>query len=171
MSSGGFKIREARSADAGALALIYNQGIDDRVATFETVKRTQEERKKWLAGHDRKHPVIVAYTGKEVIGWASISLYSQRECYSGIGEFSVYVRRDRRGTGVGEKLLGSLIKRARKEGYWKLIGRVFIQNVASRGLTERFGFREIGLLEKHAKLDGRWIDVVELEKLINENID
>jgi L-amino acid N-acyltransferase YncA len=171
LSSGGFAIREARPADVGALALIYNQGMNDRIATFETEKRNREERRSWLADHDENHPVIVACSGRQVIGWASISPYSQRKCYSGVGEFSVYVRRDKRGSGVGAKLLESLIERARLVGYWKLIGRIFIHNIASRRITERYGFREVGILEKHAKLDGRWLDVVEVEKLIYENID
>jgi phosphinothricin acetyltransferase len=171
LSSEGLTIREARQADAGALALIYNQGIDDRIVTFETEKRTQQERRSWLIRHDEKHPVIVAAAGRQVVGWASISPYSQRTCYSGVGEFSVYVRRDKRGIGVGAKLLESLLEKARTEGYWKLIGRIFAHNAASRRLAERFGFREVGILENHAKLDGRWLDVVEVEKLIHENID
>ena len=163
--------RTARLTDAGAIATIYNQGIGERVATFETRERDAEERRAWLREHDERHPVIVAEAEDgEVVGWASISAYSQRECYSGVGEATVYVRRDRRGEGVGRALMASLVQRARSAMYWKLIARIFVANVASRGFFEQFGFREVGVLEKHGKLDGRWIDVVEVERLISENI-
>lgn len=167
-----FEVRAALPADADAIAVIYNQGIEDRVATFETEKHDGEERRRWLREHDQRHPVIVAEsaTGK-VVGWASISPLSPRSCYSGVGEFSVYVRRDSRGAGVGVKLLESLIERATALGYWKLIGRIFSFNEASRHLSKRHGFREVGVLEKHSKLEGRWVDVVEVERLIPENID
>jgi phosphinothricin acetyltransferase len=167
-----FEVRVALPTDADAIAAIYNQGIDDRVATFETEKRDGEERRRWLGEHDQRHPVIIAESATgEVVGWASISPISPRSCYSGVGEFSVYVRRDSRGGGVGAKLLGSLIERATALGYWKLIGRIFSFNEASRHLSKRHGFREIGVLEKHGRLDGEWVDVVEVERMIPENID
>ena len=165
------KIRNALPKDAEAIAHIYNEGIEDRIATFETETRDAGERRRWLAEHDSKHPVLVAEDREgRVVGWASISPISQRGCYSGVGEYSVYVRRDSRGGGVGVELLGALIDRAEGLGYWKLIGRTFTFNEGSRKLAKRFGFREVGVLEKHGKLDDRWLDVVELERLIPENL-
>ncbi|HXW36911.1 MAG TPA: arsinothricin resistance N-acetyltransferase ArsN1 family A [Nitrososphaerales archaeon] len=164
-------IRAARLSDAVAIAVIYNQGIEERIATFETKERDAEERREWLMGHDDKHPVLVA-EGEEgqAVGWASISAYGQRECYSGIGEVTVYVRRDMRGKGIGSELLAALVDRARIVGYWKLLGRIFVTNASSRRVFEAMGFREVGILEKHSKMDGRWIDVVEVEYLIRENV-
>lgn len=165
------RTRPARLKDAGAIARIYNQGIEERIATFETKERNARERRAWIEEHDERHPVIVAEAENgEIVGWASISVYSQRACYSGVGEATVYVRRDMRGRGVGRELLVSLIDRARSAGYWKLIGRVFVTNAPSRHLLEQIGFREVGVLEKHSKLDGEWIDVVEVERVIPENI-
>lgn len=171
MPSSSVSIRAARLTDAVAIAAIYNQGIEERIATFETQESDAEERREWLREHDERHPVIVAEAGEgQVVGWASISAYSQRECYSGVGEATVYVRRDMRGKGVGGKLLTALLDRARVDGYWKLLGRIFVANANSRRLFEGLGFREVGVLKKHSKLDGRRIDVVEIECLIPENI-
>jgi L-amino acid N-acyltransferase YncA len=167
-------VRAAEPGDAEAIAFIYNQGIEDRVATFETGRRSGEDRRRWLKEqHDEKHPVIVAVvTGAEdIVGWGSISAISARTCYSGVGEYSVYVRRDSRGKGVGATLIASLIERATTLGYWKLIGRIFSYNGTSIRLAKRYGFREVGVLEKHSKLDGKWVDLVEVERLIQENID
>lgn len=164
-------IRRARLSDAGEIAAIYNEGIDDRIATFETENRDAEDRARWLREHGREHPVIVAEDpdGK-LAGWASVSAISERRCYSGVGEYSVYVRRDRRGAGVGKLLLGSLLKAASDAGYWKLIGRMFSFNEGSIRLSELMEFRRVGVLEKHGKLDGKWLDVVEVEKLIPGNL-
>jgi len=168
----GVRLRPAVPAEAEAIALIYNEGIEDRIATFESQERDGEERRRWLKEHDDKHPVLVAETkAGKVVGWGSISATSPRKCYIGLGEYSVYIRRDCRGRGVGARLLASLIERATAEGYWKLIGRMFSFNEGSRRLSRQYGFREVGVLEKHGKLDGRWVDVVEVERLIRENID
>jgi L-amino acid N-acyltransferase YncA len=167
-----YEIRDATSEDAQGLALVYNQGIEDKIATFETGSRDAEERRGWLKTHDKGHPVLVAVRPPDgdVLGWAAITPISERPCYSGVGEYSVYVRRDSRGLGVGSSLLKALVARAKVEGYWKLIGRMFTFNEGSRRLSKRFGFREVGILEKHGKLDGKWIDVLEIERLIPENI-
>ena len=171
MSDTEVKVRAARRADAAAIAAIYNQGIEERVATFETEPSDAEERLRWLGEHGIKRPVIVAEAGDgQVAGWASISAYSSRECYSGVGEATVYVRRDMRGRGVGGELLDALLDGAKAAGYWKLIARIFVMNAASRRLFVERGFREVGVLEKHGRLDGEWMDVVEVERLISENI-
>jgi L-amino acid N-acyltransferase YncA len=129
---------------------------------------------KWLADHDERHPVLAALmegAPNEVIGWASISTYRPRHCYSGIGEFSIYVRKDRRGMGVGNSLVLSLIDEATKLGYWKLLSRIFTFNFARRELCKKCGFREVGIYEKHGRLDGKWLDTVIVERLIPLNIE
>jgi phosphinothricin acetyltransferase len=167
-----FSIRKALPDDALAIAAIYNDGIDERVATFNTDHVTSEERKNRIKKGGSKHPVLVAVSNpsSEAVGWASISEYSPRSCYAGIGEVSIYVKKEYRGRGVGKSLLQVLIAEAAVKGYWKLIGRIFAFNRASRHLFRAVGFREVGVLEKHGKLDGRWIDIVEVERLIPENI-
>ena len=55
---------------------------------------------------------------------------------------------------------------AKEAGFWKLLSRVFVENQASRRLIQSLGFREVGVYEKHAKLDGVWRDVVIVERLL-----
>jgi len=163
-----FEIRRAKAEDATDVANIYNQGIDERLATFNTEYVTAEEIREKIAKGGDKHPVFVAALTDSnlVVGWASISPYSTRACYAGIGEVSTYVRKEHRGQGIGKALLQSLIDVATQQGYWKLMGRIFVFNQASRTLCKELGFREVGIHEKHGKLDGKWIDVVEVERLI-----
>lgn len=165
------QIRPATPADAPALSEIYNQAIAARSATFETELRTAEERRRWLEGHGPRHPVLVAEADGQTMGWASVSAYRSRACYDGVGEFSVYIREGCRGQGIGKALLGALVNEAARQGYWKLLSRVFPFNRASLALCRACGFREVGVYEKHARLDGRWLDVVIVERLIEANLD
>jgi len=164
------RTRAATPADAAAIAEIYNQGIADRVATYETEPRSAEERQAWLEALGGRYPAVVAEADDRVVGWAAAGAYRARACYRGIGEFSVYVHRDWRGHGVGDRLLAALIDEAERLGFWKLVSRIFLFNEASRALCRKHGFREVGIYEKHAKLDGRWLDVVIVERLIPANL-
>jgi phosphinothricin acetyltransferase len=162
------RARAATPADAGAITRIYNEGIEDRLGTFETRLRTEADILGWFDG---RHPVVVVESGGEVVAFASTSTYRPRECYSGIAEFSVYVARGRRGRGAGRAAMDALIDEATRAGVWKLVSRVFVENAASRRLLAAAGFREVGIYHQHAKLDGAWRDVVIVERLIPENID
>jgi L-amino acid N-acyltransferase YncA len=162
--------RSARPGDEGAIANIYNQGIEDRGATFETAFRTDADMTTRIAAMTR-YPLLVAEDDGAVIGWAGLSEYRPRACYDGIAEFSIYLDRAARGRGAGRILLNALVETARDRGYWKLISRIFPFNAASRALCRSCGFREVGTYEKHGQLDGRWLDVVIVERLIPENID
>jgi len=161
------QVRSATPNDAAAIANIYNQGIEDRVATFETHRRSAEDVRAWFDG---MHPVLVVENDSEIIAFASTSAYSARECYAGIAECSAYVKRDKRGRGAGRLVLESLIRAAEEAGLWKLVSRVFVDNKASRALIGSLGFREVGMYEKHAKLDGVWRDVIIVERLIENNL-
>jgi L-amino acid N-acyltransferase YncA len=162
-------IRLATEPDAPAIARIYNQGIDDRGATFETQPRTADEMSARLTEHDR-FPVLVAVEDGTVVGWAGLSAYRSRPCYAGIAEFSIYLERTARGQGVGRQLLTALIEAARVRRYWKLVSRIFPFNDGSRALCRACGFREVGVYEKHGRLDGQWLDVVIVERLLPENL-
>lgn len=161
------RTRPATPADAAAIARIYNQGIADRVATFETRLRTPEDILGWFDG---VHPIVVVEDDGQVIAFASTSTYRPRECYAGIAEFSVYVAREARGRGAGRAAMQALIEAAERAGFWKLVSRVFPENAASRALLRSVGFREVGVYEKHGKLDGVWRDVVIVERLIPANL-
>src|SRR4051794_37819971 len=158
-------IRPATGSDAAAIADIYNQGIADRAATFETEPRSEADMRARI--DDARFPLLVADQSGTVVGWAGLSSYRPRACYAGIAEFSIYLDRAARGHGVGRQLLDALIATAREHGYWKLVSRVFPFNAASRALCRACGFREVGTYEKHGCLDGAWIDVVIVERLIN----
>lgn len=161
-------LRLATLEDAAAMATIYNQGIEDRIATFETRLRTPQEIEQWFDG---VHPIVVLESDEQqVIAFASTSLYRSRPCYAGIAEFSVYVERTWRGRGAGRQALQGLLQEVERAGFWKLVSRVFVENAASRSLLRSQGFREVGIYEKHAQLDGVWRDVVIVERLFPVNV-
>lgn len=161
-----FTARAARPEDAEDITRIYNAGIQDRVGTFETRERTPQDVRAWFDG---RHPIVVVEGNGAIVAFASSSGYRTRECYDGIAEFSVYVDRAVRGRGAGRVAMEALIDAARRAGYWKLVSRVFVDNVASRRLLANVGFREVGVYQRHARLDGVWRDVVIVERLIPEN--
>ena len=162
-SEAGVTTRPAAPADAEAIARIYNEGIEDRMATFETRLRTAADVRAWFDG---VHPSIVAEAGGEVIAFGATSTYRPRECYAGVAETSLYVARSARHRGVGLVAMQALIDAARAAGFWKLLSRIFVENEASRALCRRMGFREVGVYEKHGQLDGVWRDVVIVERLL-----
>jgi L-amino acid N-acyltransferase YncA len=156
--------RPATLDDAPAIARIYSEGIADRVATFETRPRSAEDIRAWFDG---VHPIIVVEEQNEVVAFAATSTYRSRECYAGIAETSVYVARSFRRRGAGSFALLALIQAAEQAGFWKLLSRIFPENVASLGLVRELGFREVGVYSKHGQLDGVWRDVVIVERLLN----
>ena len=159
--------RPASPDDAERIAQIYNEGIEDRVGTFETRPRTADDVRAWFDG---THPIVVVEQNGRLIAFASTSSYRARECYAGIAEFSVYVARNARGLGAGTIAMRALIDAVGPAGIWKLVSRIFVDNTASRKLMASMGFREGGIYEKHAQLDGQWRDVVIVERLIPENV-
>jgi L-amino acid N-acyltransferase YncA len=159
--------RLAVPEDAGAIARIYNGGIEERIATFETRARTAEEVRSWFGG---RHPMVVVEEDGEVLAFAATSEYRSRECYAGVAEFSVYADRAARGRGAGGMAMGALIPAAERAGFWKLVSRVFVENEPSRRLLRSAGSREVGVYEKHARLDGAWRDVVIVERLLLFNL-
>jgi L-amino acid N-acyltransferase YncA len=157
--------RSARREDAAEIARIYNEGIEDRVATFETELRGEKDVLRWF--DDERTMVAVERDGR-VSAFASAFGYRPRRCYDGVREFSVYVSRDARGKGLGRIALEALFAAARSRGDWKLLSRVFPENRASLKLLKSLGFREVGTYVRHAKLDGEWRDVVIVEKLLDQ---
>jgi phosphinothricin acetyltransferase len=162
------RTRPATSDDAAAIARIWNEGIEDRVATFETEPRRADEIARWIREKAVRYPTVVVEDEGGVIAWAAASQYRPRECYDGVGEFSVYVARDARGRGAGRVAMVALIAESESAGLWKLVSRVFPENAASLALLRGVGFREVGTYRRHAKLDGSWRDVVIVERLIGE---
>jgi phosphinothricin acetyltransferase len=162
-----YRARAATPDDADAITRIYNEGIADRLGTFETRPRTTDDVRRWFDG---RHPIVVVEQDDGTIAaFASTSAYRTRDAYAGIAEYSVYVARHLRGRGAGRAAMVALIDAARHAGYWKLVSRIFVENTASRKLMASLGFREVGIYQRHARLDGRWRDVVIVERLVPEN--
>ena len=163
----GMDVRDATANDAAAIARIYNQGIEDRVATLETQLRSAEERAEWMAARGPRHPVLVATDGSgAVVGWASLNQFNPRPAYDHVVDFSIYVAREQRGRGVGDTLLGALETRARALGYHKMVLAAFPTNAPGMRLYERHGFVTVGIYHEQGMLDGRWVDVIVMEKLL-----
>jgi len=161
-----YPVRPATAADADAICRIYNQGIEDRVATLETELRTPAERRQWLANRSPRHPVIVAETNGEIVGWGSLNVFNPREAYRFVADFSVYVERTWRGRGVGRVLLEKLIELARAHGFHKMVLSAFPFNPHGMALYEKLGFRTVGVYREQGLLDGKWVDTVVMEKLL-----
>ncbi|HZQ99807.1 MAG TPA: arsinothricin resistance N-acetyltransferase ArsN1 family A [Chloroflexota bacterium] len=161
------QVRDARPEDAAAIARIYNQGIEDRVATLETQLRTPEERAAWMAARGPRHPVLVAVDDAgEVVGWGSLNQFNPRAAYDHVADFSVYVAREHRGRGVGRLLVQALEERARAIGFHKMVLAAFPYNEAGMRLYERRGFRTVGVYREQGMLDGKWVDVIVMEKIL-----
>lgn len=160
-------VRSAVKADVPEILQIYNAGIDERIATFETSHRKISDIEKWF---ERSHEIAVAEREGRIAGFAVSFPYSSRECYSGVAEFSVYVRKEDRGNGFGTMVMKELIRLCSDRGIWKLVSRIFPENIASRSLMKHLGFREVGIYEKHSSLEGKWRDVVIVELLIRKNM-
>ena len=158
-------VRPAAPGDVEALTRIYNEGIEDRVATFETRRREPAEVAGWL---DDDLPLLVAVRDGRVVGFARVAPYSPRPVYGTVGEHAVYVARDARGAGLGTRLLDEVVRAAERAGLHKLSSRVFTDNAASRAIHRAAGFDEVGVQRRHARLDGEWRDVVLVERLLGD---
>jgi L-amino acid N-acyltransferase len=161
----GLTFRGARETDNPALATIYNEAVLTTVATFDTEPRSPEAQREWFRHHGERHPVIVAEVEGAVIGWASLSEWSDRRAYDGTAEVSVYVRSDHRGRGVGRELLTSLVRAADQLGKHALLARIADGNAVSVHLHEALGFRRIGVMREVGFKFGRWIDVHLFERM------
>jgi phosphinothricin acetyltransferase len=153
-------IRELQPADWQDVARIFEEGIRTGNATFETTAPTWET---WDAGHLADHRLVVTLDG-DVVGWAALSGVSDRACYSGVAEHSIYVAERVRGLGFGRQLLAALVAAADAGGIWTLQSGVFPENEASLALHLSLGFRVVGVRERLGRLDGVWRDVVLLER-------
>jgi L-amino acid N-acyltransferase YncA len=165
-------VRRAEAPDAVRVAEIFNQGVEDRVATFETNPATVEDASRWIA----EDVVIVAEVAningghehrRRVIAWAKAGPYTdQHHYYDGVREATMYVGREARRSGHGRLLLDALADAAAQDGAHKLVGKIFTSNAASIALVEGLGWREVGVHKRHGTLDGEWKDVLVVEKLL-----
>ncbi len=173
----GVRTRLVVDADAAAICAIYNAEVEEPTVTFDLVARTLDDQRAWIARHQGAHAALVATCedpglgepgahGETVCGFASLSPFRERPAYSTTVEDSVYVHRRARGLGVGRLLLEQLLAAAREAGFHAVIGRVVGHNAASIRLHESCGFFRVGVEREVGRKQGRWLDVVELERLL-----
>ena len=164
-------IRQAIREDVPAVARIYNHAILYTTATFDTEKKTLEERRKWFRRHTDAFPLLVATVDDQVVGWASIRPFGRRRAYHHTVESSVYVDIDHRGRGIGKQLLGELLMRARQAGHHVVLAQVVGGNKASKKLHEGLGFSEVGVMREVGRKFDQWLDVVVYEFILSERVD
>ena len=153
-------IRRLGPGDWPQVADIYAAGIATRNATFETAVPEWAE---WDAAHLPGHR-FVATDGDQVVGWVALTGYSDRCCYAGVADLSVYVDPAVQRRGVGQALLEQVVASAEAAGIWTLQAGIFPENEASLALHRRCGFRLVGTRERIGQLDGVWRDVLLLER-------
>ncbi len=159
-------IRDATGADVDAMCAIHNQGIADRIATLDATPRIPADTRAWLTERGPRHPVVIAELDGAVVGWASLNRFNPRPVYDLVADFSVYIERARRGQGIGRQLLDRLIELAHSLGYHKMVLAAMAHNDAGLALYARKGFRRVGVYREQGQLDGRWVDVVIMEKML-----
>ena len=156
-------LRSAESTDWEAIKRIYIEGINTKLATFESSCSVPDTGNDWFNGKIEQS-IFVATDNEEVIGWSALSPVSDRCAYGGVGEVSVYVSASSAGKGIGKMLLDQLVEFAEQNNIWTLQAGIFADNLASIRLHEKGGFRMVGTREKLGKLDGEWKDVVLMER-------
>jgi L-amino acid N-acyltransferase YncA len=159
------KVRVAAPPDAEAVAAIYNQGIEERAATFQTRPHGPGDFLERIA--DERQPFLVAELDGVVVAWAAVLAYSDpAPYYRGVGEATMYVDRSARRLGVGRRLLDELAAAAERAGFYKLVGKIFTTNMPSIELVHRCGWRDVGVHLRHGMLDEQWKDVLVVERLL-----
>jgi phosphinothricin acetyltransferase len=163
----GYTTRTADSNDIPSITKIYNQGIEDRIATLETRLRTVDDMNDWFLSRSEKHKaVVIADEAGIVYGWASLNVFNSRCCYSGVADISIYIDREMRGKGLGGMLLDYLMRSAREQEFHKLVLSTFDFNERGRRLYTSRGFREVGTYMDQGILDDKFVNVTIMEKLL-----
>lgn len=158
-------IRPAEEKDIKAITEIYNEAVLNLTATFDTEPKTVEQQKAWFISHDGRHPVIAAELQGVVIGWASLSPWSDRPAYSKTAEISIYVKKENRSAGIGKKLMEKLMDDGKAAGLHTVIARIADNNKISIKFHEQYGFKHIGVMKEVGEKFGRVLDVYLLQKI------
>jgi L-amino acid N-acyltransferase YncA len=159
-------IRPAVANDLPAIRRIYNEGIVDRVATLDLDEKSDADIAAWWNDHGGRYAVLVAERSGEIVGWASLNRYSHRCAYDGVADLSIYVARVARGGGVGSALLAQLERTAAEREFHKIVLFTFPFNDGGQRLYRARGFREVGVFAEQGTIDGRFVDVMAMEKLL-----
>ncbi|WP_308722008.1 arsinothricin resistance N-acetyltransferase ArsN1 family A [Paenibacillus polysaccharolyticus] len=159
-------LRHATEVNLGSILTIYNQGIEDRIATLETDIKDEAYMSEWFNKHQGRYSVLIAEQNDQVVGWASINSYSSRSAYDGVGNLSIYIHRDHRGKGVGKQLLEKLEEIGKQNNFYKFVLFTFPFNTLGQSLYHKAGYREVGVFKNQGVLEGRFVDVMAMEKIL-----
>ena len=159
------EIRKAVYTDVPAITGIYNEAILTTTATFDKEPKTTTSQRKWFKAHGLKNPIVVAVEGGKVVGWASLSAYSDRCAYADTAEISVYVKESFRNRGLGKKLMQAVLDAGKKAGLHTVISRIASGNNVSIDLHHQFGFTDIGVMKEVGSKFGQLLDVYLLQKM------
>jgi L-amino acid N-acyltransferase len=168
MSNDLVTIRRAGISDVADIAEIYNEAIVTTTATFDTEPKSIEERTEWLHSHDERHPILVAVLNGRVIGWSSLTRWSDRPAYEDTAETSFYVHSTHRGKGIGRSLKEATVEEARRLGFHTLIARIAEGSRESVHLNESVGFIYVGTLKEVGRKFGRFLDVLIYQKHLED---
>ena len=159
-------IENAQYDHLEAILSIYNQGIQDRIATLETDEKDFDYIKNWFLGRGERYSVLVGKEDNEVVGWASLNPYSHRSAYTSVADLSVYIKRGDRGKGIGKVLLKAIEQAAKEHSFHKIVLFTFPFNPAGQKLYHKMGYREVGVFQEQGEMDGKRVDVMAMEKLM-----
>ena len=154
-----FTIKRATRQDLEAITEIYNQAILNTVATFDTEIKTAEGQQDWFEQHGDRHPILIAEQDGVLVGWASLSEWSDRCAYSDTAEVSLFVEESHRGKGIGRKLSEAIIKAGRDAGLHTIIARITEGNATSIHIAESQGFKHIGIMREVGRKFDKLLDV------------
>lgn len=156
-----YEIREMLPDDGKRVLEIFQQGIDGGNATFDKEVPTWES---WDMNFYRTCRWILENDKSEIIGWAALKPISNRDCYRGVAEISIYIDIAYQGKGLGTVLMKKLILDSEEHGFWTLQSGIFPENQVSIHLHEKLGFRIVGTRERIAEMKGKWRDVILMER-------
>jgi L-amino acid N-acyltransferase YncA len=142
------KIRAATKNDITSITQIYNDAVLNTTATFDTEPKSASEQEDWANKHTGKYAVIVAVEDDDVVGWASLSPWSDRCAYSNTADIAVYIKEGVRGKGIGKKLIEELLKKGSKNGLHTAIAKICSENEVSLNMFKKLGFEHIGTMKE-----------------------
>ena len=159
-------VRLARESDLAAINAIYNHYVQHSTCTYQLTPESDAARLAWFRGRAEDHPVTVAESAGEVVGWASLNRYHPREAYARTVENSIYVRHDQQRRGIGRALLADQIERARALGHHTILAGISAEQTASIGLHAAFGFEKVAHFRELGWKQDQWLDVIFMQLLL-----
>ncbi len=161
-------MRKATEKDLDKILYIYNQAVEDKIATLDEEIKDISFMKQWLARHNERYVVMVGEWNGEIISYASLNRYSERSVYNGVADLSIYIQRDKRGLGIGSIIMQKMEQIAQQNEFYKILLLVLPFNELGMKLYEKKGYREVGVFHNHGIMSGKFVDVAILEKIISD---